>query len=379
MTEVFPDALADLVGAVRQLEGLTAQAGPFALYPDTCDRAPELVAALCRALEVPLTFDAPSGDRDFAVVSLAAEIQHAQRAPELLGLCPEDAAVEARRLRQAEDTRYRRHTVPRPDGSVITAVDAGPPDAPCVLISPPCALSHRLSLPWLTALGSSYRCLVIETRGTSERIEEPESFDRRGYDVGHQVDDLLAVAEEVATGPVHLMGICGGAAVALAAAAWRPDLVGSLSLWHADLELGDEAEKSDHQINLRALLDLGGESRDTAAWLRGKLTSGPMTGVPERIGPLVVRPYATAELFYRYAKLTGATMHWDSRQTAAKVSRPCLIVTSEDDDTAHPAGSRRLAEIMPGARLVSAEHGNHLDAFRATPDQVACLISFLAR
>ncbi|MGC5015679.1 alpha/beta fold hydrolase [Streptosporangium sp. DT93] len=383
MTEAFSIALADLVDAVRQLEGLTIQIGPFALYPDTCDRAPDLVAALCRALEVPLTFDAPSGERerDFALLSLAAEIQRAQRAPELAGLSCEDvaaAAAEARRLRQAENAGYRLHTVHRPDGSVITAVDAGPQDAPCVLISPPCALSYRLSLPWLTALSSSYRCLVIQTRGTSERIEEPETFDRRGYDVGHQVDDLLALTEELSTGSVHLMGICGGAAVALAAAARRPDRVGSVSLWHADLELGGQAKKSDHQINLRALLDLGGESRDTAAWLRDKLTSGPMTGVPERIGPLVVRPYATAELFYRYAKLTGATMHWDSRQTAAMVSLPCLIVTSEDDDTAHPDGSRRLAEIIPGARLVSAEHGNHLDAFRATPEQVACLTSFLA-
>ncbi|MEO3808404.1 alpha/beta hydrolase [Sphaerisporangium sp. B11E5] len=378
-TRTFPAALADLADAVRQLEGLTAQVGPFALYPDACDREPELVAALCRALEVPLTFDAPARDRDFALVGLAAEIRRAQRAPELAGLCAEDAAEQARRLRQEENTRYRTHAVHRPDGSVITVVDAGPPDAPCVLVSPPCALSYRLSLPWLTALGSAYRCLVIQTRGTSERIAEPEVFDQRGHDVVHQVDDLLAVAEEVATGPVHLMGICGGAAVALAAAAWRPDRVSSLSLWHADLELGEEAQKTDHQINLRAMLDLAGESRDTAAWLRGKLTSGPMTGVPERIGPLVVRPYATAELFYRYARLTAATMHWDSRQTAVKVDRPCLVVTSDDDDTAHPAGSRRLAEIIPGARLVSADHGNHLDAFRATPGQVACLTSFLAR
>lgn len=383
MSEAFRIALADLVDAVRQLEGLTGQVGPFALYPDTCDEAPELVAALCRELEVPLTCDAPSRgrDRDFAVVGLAAEIQRAQRAPELAGLRSEDvaaAAAEARRLRQAENAEYRLHAVPRPDGTVIMAVDAGPPDAPCVLISPPCALSYRLSLPWLAALSSSYRCVVAQTRGTSERIEDPADFDRRGYDVGHQVGDLLALTEELATGPVHLMGICGGAAVALAVTASRPDRVSSLSLWHADLELGGEAEKTDHQVNLRALLDLGGESRDTAAWLRDKLTSGPMTGVPERIGPLVVRPYATTELFYRYAKLTGATMHWDSRRSAATVTQPCLIVTSDDDDTAHPDGSRRLAETIPGARLVSAEHGTHLDAFRATPDQVSCLTSFLA-
>jgi pimeloyl-ACP methyl ester carboxylesterase len=270
------------------------------------------------------------------------------------------------------------HTVARPDGAVITAVEAGPRDAPCVLLSPPCALGYRLSLPWLTALRSSYRCVVAQTRGTSERIENPADFDRHGYDVTRQAGDLLGLTDELATGPVHLMGLCGGAAVALAAAARRPDRVRSVSLWHPDLELGADADKSDHQVNLRALLDVGGESRDTAAWLRDRLTSGPMTGVPDRIGPLVVRPYATTELFYRYAKLTGATMHWDSRPAAAEVHQPCLVVTSADDDLAHPAGSRRVAELLRQARLVVTEHGHHLDAFRATAEQAGRLTSFLA-
>jgi len=380
MTEDSGRALADLVEAVRQLEGLTVQVGPFALPADTCDRAPDVVAAVCRALDIPLTFDAPSRgrDRDFAAVALAAEIRRAQRAPELVGLRCEDVAAHARRLYEDEEAGYRVQAVRRADGTVITAVEAGPRDAPGVLISPPCALSYRLSLPWLRALRASYRCVIMQTRGTSEPIVDREDFDRRGYDLSHQVEDLVALTDELATGPVHVMGVCGGAAVALAATAQRPDRVASLSLWHADLELGGDAAKTDHQVNLRALLDLGGESRDTAAWLREKLTSGPMTGVPERIGPLVVRPYATTELFYRYAKLTAATMHWDSRPSAAGMRQPCLVVTSEDDDTAHPAGSRRLAEIVPGARLVVAEHGTHLDAFRATPEQVCSLTSFLA-
>ena len=379
MTKAVRAAVADLVDAVRQLEGLTAQVGPFALYPDTCDRAPEVVTAVCRALNVPLTFDAPSRDRDrdYAVVALAAEIQRAQRSPALAGLRSEGVAAEARRRYEDENAGYKVHTIGRPDGAVITAVAAGPREAPCVLISPPCALGYRLLLPWLRALRSSYRCVVIQPRGTSERIEDQEDFDRRGYGMSHQVADLLALTEKLAADPVHLMGLCAGAAVALAATAQRPDLISSLSLWHADLDLGGEAAKTDHQVNLRSLLDLVGESRDTAAWIRAKLTSGPMTGVPKGIGPLVIRPYATTELFYRYAKLTGAIMHWDSRQTAARVNQPCLVVTSEDDDTAHPAGSRRLAEIVPGAQLVVAEHGTHLDAFRATAGQVSCLTSFL--
>jgi len=374
-------ALAALVDAIRQLEGLTEQVGPFALPSDTCDRAPELVAAVCRALAVPLTFDAPvsARQRDFAAAVLGSEIQRIQRAPELVGLSPDDVtrlAAEARRLYDEEDACFRLHVVRRPDGTLVKAVEAGPPDAPCILLSPACAMGYRLSLRWLRALGDSYRCVVPQTRGTSEPIDDPEVFDRRGYDVEHQADDLMALIDTLATGPVHLMGLCGGAVPALVVAARRPEVT-SLSLWHADLELGGEAPKTDHQVNLRALLDMAGESRDTAGWMRDKLTSGPMTGVPAGVGPLVVRPYATAELFYRYAKLTGATMHWDSRETAHKVNQPCLIVTSRDDHTAHPAGSQRLAEILPDARLVMTDHGTHLDAFNATTEQVSCLTSFL--
>ena len=377
-------ALADLVQAIRQLEGLTEQVGPVALPDGTCDRAGDLVAAVCRELEVPLRFDAPATGRgqDHAVTALATEIHRTQRADALAGIHPADLpdrAAQARQIRDTEDAWCRRHTVRRPDGTSITVAEVGAPDAPCVLLSSACAMSYRLTLPWLRALGGTYRCLVPQTRGTSERIEDPEDFDRRGYGVVEQAGDLVAVIEALAAGPVHLMGLCGGAVPAMVVAADHPAAVSSMSMWHADLELGGEADKSDHQVNLRAVLDLAGESRTTAAWMRDRLTSGPMTGVPEGIGPLVVRPYARDELFYRYAKLTAATMHWDSRPVANRVNQPCLIVTSKDDHTAHPAGSLRLAQILPAARLVVADHGTHLDAFNATSEQVSSLLSFLDR
>jgi len=375
-------ALASLVTAIRQLRGLTDQIGPFPLPSDADDRAPELVAALCRTLDVPLTFDAPTSGRakDYAADALATEIRQAQRAPELADLGAEEIArlvADARRIADAQDEGYRRRTVTRPDGTVLTVVETGPLDAPCVVLSPACAMSHWLSRPWLSALGGAYRCVVAETRGTSGPIDDPEAFDARGHDVPTQTGDLTALIETLGTGPVHLMGMCGGAVPALLAARERPDLIGSLSLWHADLELGAEAEKTDHQVNMRAMLDLAGESRQTAAWMRGKLASGPLTGVPAGIGPLVARPYATTELFYRYARLTGATMHWDSRATAAALDSPCLLVTSRDDHIAHPAGSRRLAEILPDARLAVTEHGTHLDAFSATAEQRDALAGFL--
>jgi pimeloyl-ACP methyl ester carboxylesterase len=276
-----------------------------------------------------------------------------------------------------EDAERRTHTVVRPDGTVLTVLDAGPTDAPPVLLSPAVAMSNRLSLRWLRALAPGRRVLVPQTRGTCGPLGDPDAFDRRGAGVDEQADDLVAVLEHLGVTDVHLMGLCGGVVPALDVAARRPDLVTSLSSWHGDLDLGDAAPKTDHQTNLRGLLDVAGSSRDTAAWMRDRLTSGPMTGVPGGIGPLVVRPYVTAELFHRYARLVGATMHRDSRLVAARVRQPCLVVTSRDDHTAHPDGSRVLAGLLPDARLAVADHGTHLDAFDATPAQVARLTGFL--
>lgn len=381
-TDPVRAALADLVEAIRQLEGLTGQVGPVRLARDAAAQAPQVVAAACRTLGVPLSFDVArsdglAGQVDHSITALGAEIRRAQSTPGLPGLGVEEVVERVCALKAVEDRNLRVHSVRRPDATLVKVIDAGPRDAPCLLISPACAMSHRLALPWILALGDRYRCLVPETRGTSWRIEDPSVFDRRGHDVHLQSEDLMAVIETLTSGPVHLMGMCGGAVPGLMVADRQPDYVRSMSLWHADLELGPEAPKTDHQRNLLALLDMAAESRPAAAALREMIVASPLAGVPDRIGPLVVRPYASTELLYRYANLVRATMHWDSRQTAAHVRQPTLVVTSEDDHTAHPEGSLRLAQILRNSRVVVTEHGTHLDAFAAAPDQVATLTSFL--
>ncbi|WP_226362203.1 alpha/beta fold hydrolase [Pseudonocardia sp. ICBG1142] len=375
------DALCDLVGAVRQLAGLTEQVGPFSLPAGTDANAPALLEAVCGALRVPLRFDGPSPGvaRDYAPAVLAAEIHRAQAVQALATLDDVDAVAEsARQIADEQDAGLRSIIVDRSGAPVITAVEAGPPDGPRVLVSPPCAMSPLLSLRWVRKLAAlGYRCLVPATRGTTGRIVEATDFDRHGSGVEDQVDDLAAAAATLGGSRIHLMGLCGGATAALALAARRPDLVESLSLWHAAAQLGPEVPESAHQANLRTTLDIAAESRDTTAWLRRRLVAGPMTGVPPGIGPLVVRPYATDELLYRYAKLMVATMHEDSRAAVSAIRQPCLLVTSEADSTAHPAGSRWIAAELPGAQLALTGHVDHLDAFRATDSQLSMLTGFL--
>ncbi len=48
----------------------------------------------------------------------------------------------------------------------------------------------------------------------------------------------------------------------------------------------------------------------------------------------------------------------------SQVTQTSLVVTSNDDNTAHPAGSRFVAERLPNARLQMEKHGDHLSLFR---------------
>ena len=46
------------------------------------------------------------------------------------------------------------------------------------------------------------------------------------------------------------------------------------------------------------------------------------------------------------------------------IRQPALVVTSEDDDTAHPAGSKHVAAALARSVLRVQSHGNHISLFR---------------
>jgi pimeloyl-ACP methyl ester carboxylesterase len=94
----------------------------------------------------------------------------------------------------------------------------------------------------------------------------------------------------------------------------------------------------------------------------------------------VLYPYTSAELFYQYCRLNGTLARTDVEQYLASVKQPTLVVTSEDDETAHPQGSRQLAEGLPNAYLRVEEHGDHASLFYA--DNTALMraaVDFIAR
>jgi pimeloyl-ACP methyl ester carboxylesterase len=176
----------------------------------------------------------------------------------------------------------------------------------------------------------------------------------------------------------HFMGMCGGAIVALAAAARSPERVSSLSVWHGDFDLGDTCPKTNHQRDLQALMSMATERRVSPRDIHVVLCRSMLANVPEDLAPLVLYPYATPELLFAYCKLNGNIMQTNAAQYLPLIVQPALVVTSEDDLTAHPAGSKHVAAALPHVTLQVESHGNHISLFRGMANLQQMAADFIA-
>lgn len=247
-----------------------------------------------------------------------------------------------------------------------------------VVIVTACGMPVQLTADWSRELSGDRRVITWETRALFGEPVSRRRFDELDHGVAEQVTDLMAVLDHYEVSSAHLMGMCGGAVIAAMAAAGHPDRIGSLSLWHGDFS-GTVSTTTRHQGDLRALLNMAAAGRDDAAAIQDSLLSTTLTALPADMAHLVIQPYLSKEAFYRYSVLTGATMDTDLGPWLPRIGQPCLVVTSTDDSTAHPAGSRHVADRIEHARLHVADHGDHLSVFRPHRGLRSLLTDFLDR
>jgi pimeloyl-ACP methyl ester carboxylesterase len=264
-----------------------------------------------------------------------------------------------------------------PDGSTLRCYAVGPSDGPVVVLVSACGMPVGLLRRWMVGLGDRFRVLTWESRGMFPAPEAlDEDFDQRGYDVPTQADDLHTVLDVFGVEAAHVVGLCGGAAVALAVG--ESARVRSLSLWHGDYELGPDVPKTSHQRDVQSLMLMAGRRRQRAAALHAMLRRpATLDSLRADLAPELIYPYASAELLYRYGRLNGAIMTTDCRPLLAGIDLPALVVSSKADSTAHPEGSVFAASRIPGARLEMLPRGDHLAAFDAAPELIELARAFV--
>jgi 3-oxoadipate enol-lactonase len=175
-----------------------------------------------------------------------------------------------------------------------------------------------------------------------------------------------------------VIGLCGGAVIALAAAAGQPGRISSLSLWHGAYEFASGSPKTKFQQDLIELMAIAANSRAAARSVQTAFYQVALTSTPAELAHFVLYPYTSPELFYRYCRLNVSLASTDVEPYLGKVEQPTLVVTSQDDETAHPQGSRQVAEGVRDARLRVEPHGDHSSLFHADNSLMQVAVDFIA-
>jgi len=223
-------------------------------------------------------------------------------------------------------------------------------------------------------LASLGRLITFDKRGTgmSDRVSGAPSLEVR-------MDDVRAVMDATRSEQAALLGVSEGGAMSILFAATYPDRVWALvldgasprSLWAPDYPWGVSEDE----------------------WLRSIEKRGRLWGTPEYVASTVeaLASSASAEdkaalgLMIRQSASPGAAvalsrmnMLIDVRQVLPSVRVPTLVVNRVDDSLGVVAGSRYIAERIPGARHLELPGSDHAEFVGDCGPFLAELERFLA-
>ena len=247
-----------------------------------------------------------------------------------------------------------------------------------IVIVIPCGMPASIAQKWIDELSDHYFVATWESRflfgKTRDRLNSEDL-----YTVDAQVRDLIAVIDFYGYDSAHIMGLCGGAVIALKAASLYPKRISSLSLWHGDYDFNGQCAKTKHQDDVANLMQIVGTSPKQSKSLQ-ILFSRPraLDAIPLPLAHQVMYPYANEYLLNIYGKLNGAIMSFDISNTLKKVNHRSLIVTSKNDTTAHPEGSYMVAKTLSNAKLHIEKNSKHLDLFNAGSTYVKLAKQFIS-
>jgi pimeloyl-ACP methyl ester carboxylesterase len=226
---------------------------------------------------------------------------------------------------------------------------------------PPVVLVHGFAseyqLNWVgtrwqeTLVNAGYRVVGLDCRGhgSSDKPHDPNAYllTVMAADVRHLLDEL-----NIAT--ARYVGYSMGARIGLQAAVDFPDRIGRAVL--GGLGIGGAVEEA--EAIARALR--GGEPETPSALSFQRFASA--------------RPVNDLEALAACMEGLGHSERFDPPRLAA-IRTPILIVVGERDEIAHDAN--RLADQIPGARLVTIPGRDHMSAVPARQFKDAAL-EFLA-
>ncbi|HYN63887.1 MAG TPA: alpha/beta fold hydrolase [Candidatus Limnocylindrales bacterium] len=207
-------------------------------------------------------------------------------------------------------------------------------------------------------LSSSHRCWDrnLAALGADHHVRLVELFPRgrRGmrFDLSETAQHLRRMLE-AGPAPVSVIGHSMGGLIALHLADQAPELVDRLVL---------------------AAAPVGRRSRSLLGQLGGVVMSGTRTDL-QSVSLVMGTLLAAGPM--RMAAATHATLRADLAGEAAALGMPTLLVWGDDDRLVPVEVGRRLAQLVPNARLVTIAMAGHQAMWEAPEAFNAAVLSFL--
>ena len=228
--------------------------------------------------------------------------------------------------------------------------------------------------PQMRSIPAGWRLITPDLRGFGGSTELDSLSAMAISDYAGDVVDLL---DELAVPRAVIGGLSMGGYVALALLQGAPQIIEGLVL--ADTRAtADSPEGRANRRNMLALVDREGPSgvaREMMPKLLGKTTRELNPSAEAQVRRLIKQqaPVAIRSAIHRM-------MHRpDSTALLPQVTVPTLVIVGEEDELTPPEDSRRIAEAVPGAALVTIPGAGHLSNLEQPDAFNAALNGFLAK
>jgi pimeloyl-ACP methyl ester carboxylesterase len=254
-----------------------------------------------------------------------------------------------------------------------TGVPKHKPDAPTVVFGHGLLFSKWMFGAQIAVLRDDYRCIGVDWRGQGDTPATDS-----GYDMDTLSVDAIELIEQLVSAPVHWVGLSMGGFVGQRIAARRPELVRSLVL----IDTSADAESLSNAVQDRALANL-----------YRYVGIAPVRRSVERVmfAPTFRKDPAKRAIIDDWVSqlaeldrdgIRKAVLGVANRRGVAdeigSITAPTLVIVGADDVPTPVKRSRRIDELIRGARLEIVPYCGHSSTIEQ-PEAVTGLIRpFLA-
>ena len=222
------------------------------------------------------------------------------------------------------------------------------------------------------ALKGRYRCLAYDHRGQG-RSEVTDA----GYELENLYADAAGLIEALGCAPCHFVGLSMGGLVGMQIAIHRPELLKSLIMMDTPAEVGGKAPQ--------VLKNMMPAIPRLLGWrILGGVVMKVMFGKKFRRDP--ARKAEAAEWkgiiqsnhLSSTLKTAKALLTWDGAlDQLGGIKIPTLVIVGEHDLGAPVSQAERIANRIPGAKLVVIPHAGHLSCLEEPTAVNAAIEEFL--